>query len=458
MYNLDFSDLILLVGTNPLPNYVTAQYFMEHNPNLNTIWLMHSKSSGSQQGTKELADNIIEVLSGKNIKPVSFRIIELSDISCSMQIEEDIIKSGIINELNKDRRKAHLNYTGGTKTMAVHVYRVLGEKLADRCSYSYLDARDFRIKMDGIRGALTGDLRLKVGVTLDNLIQLHGYTKLGRNAGDEAIWNTVVSEFGKLIDEGQLSAYLDWVKKFLEPVYWEAGGLLSTAQKYINHNMNRLKAKDEEEMARRIREDYNAKTPDPIKRLLQALQERYPMLEGETLWVPASKNKNNYSNKAEKPVDFLHGKWLEHYVAQVLKETMPSAAGGRDIPLETNWQICKKDGGKDFELDVILVNGYQVCGISCTTSRKDSECKLKGFEVLHRVNQMGGEEAKAVLITCLPEVAKKNGKDVSILENMAKDLKAISGSTDEKLLVLGIEDLKAETMSKKIFRHVFGEE
>ena len=29
MSNFDFTDLILLVGTNPLPNYVVGKYFLE---------------------------------------------------------------------------------------------------------------------------------------------------------------------------------------------------------------------------------------------------------------------------------------------------------------------------------------------------------------------------------------------------------------------------------------------
>ena len=123
----------------------------------------------------------------------------------------------------------------------------------------------------------------------------------------------------------------------------------------------------------------------------------------------------------------------------------------RNIPIEANWYIKKTKGKKTFELDVILINGYQVCGISCTTSNYESRCKSKGFEVLHRVNQIGGEEAKAILITCLPkEKTGKEGEKIKTVEEMDSDLKTITGSDDEKLLVLGIDDLKEDKVWKKI--------
>ena len=51
----NFEDLILLVGTNPLPNYVVAKYFLLNNPNLKTIWLVHSEKQNDNAGTKQIA-------------------------------------------------------------------------------------------------------------------------------------------------------------------------------------------------------------------------------------------------------------------------------------------------------------------------------------------------------------------------------------------------------------------
>ncbi|MGC8651581.1 MAG: DUF1887 domain-containing protein, partial [Minisyncoccia bacterium] len=60
---------------------------------------------------------------------------------------------------------------------------------------------------------------------------------------------------------------------------------------------------------------------------------------------------------------------------------------------------AQKRNSPNFELDIFLINGYQLIGISLTTSTRQGECKLKGFEVIHRVKQIGGDESKAILIT-----------------------------------------------------------
>ncbi len=66
---------------------------------------------------------------------------------------------------------------------------------------------------------------------------------------------------------------------------------------------------------------------------------------------------------------------------------------------------------------------------------------------MHRVDQMGGEEAKVVLITCLSHCHK-----VKIMEY---DLRNETGGED-KLVVLGIEDLREDSLWKKIKEHIWG--
>lgn len=42
---MSFEHLILLIGTNPLPNYVVAEYFLKNNPDLKTVWLVYSEAN-----------------------------------------------------------------------------------------------------------------------------------------------------------------------------------------------------------------------------------------------------------------------------------------------------------------------------------------------------------------------------------------------------------------------------
>ena len=62
----DFTDLILLVGTNPLPNYVVAEYFLSQDNRIRKIWLVCSEKTNYQAGTEELAVNLKALLDQKH--------------------------------------------------------------------------------------------------------------------------------------------------------------------------------------------------------------------------------------------------------------------------------------------------------------------------------------------------------------------------------------------------------
>lgn len=52
-----FSDLVLLVRTNPLPNYVVAKYFIKSNPHLRNIWLVYSERPKAFREHNRLIDD-----------------------------------------------------------------------------------------------------------------------------------------------------------------------------------------------------------------------------------------------------------------------------------------------------------------------------------------------------------------------------------------------------------------
>jgi hypothetical protein len=111
------------------------------------------------------------------------------------------------------------------------------------------------------------------------------------------------------------------------------------------------------------------------------------------------------------------------------------------ITIDINWVIKKSEWqspNQNFELDVILLKGYQLIGISCTTSEKKGECKNKGFEIFMRTRQIGGEEARAVLVTRLSEPGELQG-----------ELEVDTGGGGN-ILVLGADDLKENILVRKI--------
>jgi hypothetical protein len=172
---MDFTDLFLLIGTNPLPNYVTAKFFVDTNPNLKRIWLIYSDKTKFQDSTLEYAENIEKILKQNITKPVEFpAYISLSDIGSAKKIVDDL-RTSMTYKAIPYGTKLHLNYTGGTKAMAVHVYRYFYETYQNMTS-SYLDGREYVLK-DNYGEIPAYDLREKVGISLENIIKLHGYIK-----------------------------------------------------------------------------------------------------------------------------------------------------------------------------------------------------------------------------------------------------------------------------------------
>ena len=53
---------------------------------------------------------------------------------------------------------------------------------------------------------------------------------------------------------------------------------------------------------------------------------------------------------------------------------------------------------KPFELDVVAVLGYQIVVVSCTLASKHALVKQKGMEAILRMRQLGGIEARAIVL------------------------------------------------------------
>ena len=415
----NFENLVLLVGTNPLPNYVVGKYFLINNPDLKKIWLVYSEKQNNF-GTKEIAERIKDVL---NKDFSNFGFCPLENIS----VARDIKKNVETNILEKLTNSLHLNYTGGTKAMAVHVYRAIEkyEQIGIK-SFSYLDARIF-VLTDDEKGIITEDLRKSIDISFDNLIKLHGYEKY-KEEENYLFWKDALHEFEHIIQARKLKKYLDWKTKIIRKIYYSNGDFEKKVKKATENISKGL-------------DDFNN---DPFKQdvicILNKIPPEHSILDLNcNLWIPETNiNNDSYNSRIRHAIDFLDGKWLENYVYEILKDGL-----SKNISISLNWKLKKEKNGKDFELDIVTINGYQICGISITTSQKEDLCKSKGFEVFHRVNQIGGDEAKAILITCLTHNSDKGDQ----ITKMEDDLRV---ETNSNILVLGLEDLVKEKLLLKI--------
>ncbi|MFN6486347.1 MULTISPECIES: hypothetical protein [unclassified Nostoc] len=128
--------LFLLIGENPLPNYVAAQILLKED---GTVYLVHSTDTTSKAACLE------RNLKGVNVKPISLGRHEAN--SC---VIKDKIQTEVKNILKKyPKHTFGLNYTGGTKAMSVHGYRALFEASGvENPQFSYLDARSLQMFID----------------------------------------------------------------------------------------------------------------------------------------------------------------------------------------------------------------------------------------------------------------------------------------------------------------------
>jgi hypothetical protein len=416
---MDFNHLVLLIGTNPLPNYVVAKYFLNQDRKLKKISMIHTKEVFA------IAQRLQKVLK-KEHPTLAFNYWGLTDPGHAALIRKEITKC--LQSAGHDN--LHLNYTGGTKSMAVQSYRtVFTETGPGQASFSYLDAHDFKLKADdGL--SLTGDLREEISIRFEDLLELHDCKKL--KPSSEIEWSAANKIIHEFVNQDWVHDFISWKNATIRQIFYE----------------NEIFKKPG-----RVRLD-DLKSGKPFyaqaKRLIEAFppKQAWHFDDKNNLIIPEAKDDFKDFSQG---IFYLDGRWLEYYVIELLKQKIREE--NLKWEMLSNWRIVKGAAEKDFEIDVMVLNGYQLCGISITTARKESECKGKAFEILHRSQQMGGDEARSILVTVLADDQKTKEY---IPKKLERDLEFDTGGR-ASLCILGIKDLKPKELWHRIKKHILGE-
>jgi hypothetical protein len=154
--------LFLLVGTNPLPNFVAATLMLKPQGQL---YLVHSDKT--QKVAKRLARYWID-----NHRQPQFVWVDESDgASIRQQIDHELA------QIEDDH--VGLNYTGGTKMMAVHASQTIRSHQKPRrpVTLSYLDARSTKmyIEHDNDKAFMTEPLLYEVQPSIQEIVRLHAF-------------------------------------------------------------------------------------------------------------------------------------------------------------------------------------------------------------------------------------------------------------------------------------------
>lgn len=331
------ADLILLVGHNPMPNYLTACMLRPQR----IRWLYTPE-------TEPECERLDQVLKEQFPDLETYRY-PLEDATSPFQTQQ---------VMKKMPEGAWLNYTGGTKVMTVHAYTYWREKLAGQDAHaSYFDGLRGMLRYDqGTDEEVSAD---RIPLTIDQVLWLHG---LGRNKDI-----TVPHDAAGIRSEDKLD--------LLDAVL-EDPALVGTLYR----------------CCKPLR-DGKASEPISLEFLPEAArpaftrQAGWPVVEGTSRKVKEAWGR------------FLTGGWFENWVEDVVREACREAEL-QHIQIEAG---VRPKTQHQTELDLVLLDGYHVSLVSCTTVARVSEAKGKCYEARNRVELVGGDLARAAVVSLLPE-------------------------------------------------------
>jgi len=438
--------LVLMVGTNPLPNYVVGSYLKENYDKFVLIYSGKNKDI-NQSSTADYADKLKKHL---NLDNNNCTLLPLSNVSNPNAIRDDLKE-----KFPKDNvDEVHLNYTGGTKTMAVHVYNFLKEEFPkDKFNASYLDARTNELIYDDNRkGSVNLKDEIKIDIDIKTLLSIHLYNikklevydtytykqKFANNFDDisEKIKNAINNDSGK--------KFIEWVDNTFRKIFKRENRFLENNEEFQQHvrtlndsnpslivKFNKLS----EEIAKFKEQD---KLDDESSQSIKDVSFIWDILNAFPEDKKILKN-NGFPDCIEDiedikyTVKFLDGMWLEWYVYNEIRSKLWEKGLQEGKHFGISLEAKKENSSKspNFELDIFIINGYQLVGLSITTSDNQGACKLKGFEVIHRVRQIGGDESEAILIT---------GMEPSKKDALQEDLSFMTGTAEDKIVVFGVDD------------------
>ncbi len=363
--------LILLVGGNPLPNAVAGYTLSKPS---GTITLLHSGD------TAATAQKLYTWLCQKSEAEVQFKHVD--------EASPASITEGTLQQLNAIPAKTvGLHYTGGTKAMSVHSYRAMERwakerpEIASVCSY--LDARTLSLVVDSEQKPIP--LTKLVRLELADLLALHGWA-LKSKVTTTPILPRFAQALLKLYIDNNLMAWETWKEKELQAKCRRS----DRPDKWLSKtNLNQI--------------TLVWPTAPELAELVQALQEELQQ-DPSGLNIQTATQAAGFKHPETLCRQLDGGYWLETCVLQAL-QSIAEEYRLHDVCMNVEPTI----GNTEFELDVVALRDYQLYGVSCGTDT-DSDggrgyLKLKLFEAYVRAQQLGGDEARAVLVCAADDPA-----------------------------------------------------
>jgi hypothetical protein len=427
--------LFLLIGENPLPNYVAAKTLLAEGGTPYLVFTEHTQKPAERlQDALGLGENEMVSLDKNESNPCEIKKRIL-----------DKIKEILHNSDNANKKQFGLNYTGGTKAMAVHTYQALlqlrledpTDKLNLEPIFSYLDSRNLKMLIDQQTNPAPLDIpKEPLDFSLDKLFKLHGFN-LSKSPKTKVTLRELVEAIVK-----HKSEWKNWCLKVLS---LEARTKIELGEiTNANNQIEKIVKLGDWKNATHLR-----KIALPLQELpeeITKILEQNELLDDngclsiqkieDSKLIPKPRQTQEYPKEICK---WLEGVWLEDYVLQKLKDIQQQKKTEIDEQIKQEEEKLIDEVGMSFnfpenadighfEFDVAFLRGYQLFALSCTTDTEPGLCKLKLFEAYRRARQMGGDEARVALVCCY-------NKPEKIKQGFMSQIK------DNKVNVFGLSDL-----------------
>jgi len=392
--------LFLLIGENPLPNYVAANLLLREG---GKPYLVFSER------TEKPAERLKEELGLTDNEMISLNNNEANAYEIKKRIREKIkeIQREIISK-HPEKNQFGLNYTGGTKAMAAHAYQAFlfpDEKdskiqLNPPPIFSYLDSSSLKMLIDQRENPIPLDIpKPRLELSLEKLFKLHGLS-LSKPPKNEVTLTELVEA---IVKNNEL--WREWCKNELY------------IQGRQREKITQTKVENEIETYFKFGDWKNHKELSNVsfsitglpEDIISIMKHKKMISQDETLSIKHLRDLNIFpkpsknENIPKEICKWFEGVWLEDYVLQQLTKIQKQCSLD-EIGMSFNFP--EKEDKAFFEFDVACLRGYQLFAISCTTDNTDSLCKSKLFEAYNRARLMGGDEARVTLV-CYSDKSKK---------------------------------------------------
>ena len=339
--------LFLLVGRNPLPNYVVASLLLKPG---GVLYLVHTTGS---QGTSLLAQKLATYFASHRPQLIAVGPQDTAGLRAKV---EDYMRGAPPGAVG-------LNYTGGTKVMAVHAYQAVQafcQTSRRRAVFSYLDADTLEMAIEPAAGrpALRRRVVQSVTPTLQEVFDLHNI-QLECTPQLDPILPEMAGALAQMMATPHGAKIWKEGRKILRACSDRHWGAVKTEL---------LQAAVTSALVTALETTLRLQDKEPIQ---QDAAARHAGLAGwNELWP------------------WLDGFWLEHWALACI-EALGYPQRARNLVGLTP---------SKFEIDVAVLRGYQLFALSCSVTGNSSKAKLKLFEVYTRAKQIGGDEARIGLV------------------------------------------------------------